>query len=205
MDMQIKTISFSDVVESFYNPRKKLKKDSKKYLDLKHSIETFGVVEPMVINDVNNRLISGHQRLQVYKDLGWTEAEFSVVHIEDEADEKALNVSLNKLKGRWDNRKLSEVLRDIDDEYAAGNLGFDDDEVNDLLGKVTEEDLKQNETVEGQKVANVRIQIVNYNLVMTNEEYSQMEESCIQKGCFTPKEIAEELKNRLIYGYDTND
>ena len=203
--MEIKTIQFAEVVESFYNPRKKLKKDSKKYLDLKRSIETFGVVEPMIINDVNNRLISGHQRLQIYKDLGWTEAEFSVVHIENEAEEKALNVSLNKLKGRWDNRKLSEVLRDIDDEYSVGDLGFSDEEVQDLLGKVTEADLKQNETREGQAIANVRIQIANYNLVMSNEEYSLMEESCIQKGCFTQKEISEELKQRLIYGNDTND
>ena len=41
--------------------------------------------------------IGGHQRLTVLKDLGYTEAQCVVLHIEDEAKVKALNIALNKI------------------------------------------------------------------------------------------------------------
>ena len=53
-----------------YNPRKTLKPGDKEFEKLKNSIQTFGYVEPIVVNVANgNTVISGHQRLSVLRDL----------------------------------------------------------------------------------------------------------------------------------------
>ena len=52
-------------------------------------------MEPIIVN-YNMTVIGGHQRLTVLKDLGYTEVECVVLHIEDEHKVKALNVALNK-------------------------------------------------------------------------------------------------------------
>ncbi|WP_108775699.1 hypothetical protein [Lactimicrobium massiliense] len=48
------------------------------------------------------------------------------------AKEKALNVALNKITGRWDDTKLADLFdqRDPDDLKLTG---FDDDELSDLF------------------------------------------------------------------------
>lgn len=105
--VDIKTLKASD-----YNPRVALKPGMKEYEKLKNSIETFGYVEPIIVNDRTGRVVGGHQRLSVLRDLGYTEVE--VVHVDlDEAHEKALNVALNKIDGAWDAEKLEDLLRDI--------------------------------------------------------------------------------------------
>ena len=59
------------------------------------------------------RVIGGHQRLTVLKDLGYTEAQCVVLHIEDEAKVKALNIALNKISGEWDKDKLALLIADL--------------------------------------------------------------------------------------------
>ena len=131
--MTFRTLKVSEIEEAFYNPRKVMKKGSKKYDNLKGSLEEFGYVEPLVVNEVNNRLISGHQRLNVLRDNGCEEVEVSIVHIEEEAREKALNVLLNKVKGKWDKTKLADVLKSIGDEYNALDLGFEESDIAEFL------------------------------------------------------------------------
>lgn len=73
--VDIKTLKASD-----YNPRVDLKPGMKEYEKLKNSIETFGYVEPIIVNDRTGRVVGGHQRLSVLRDLGYTEVE--VVHVD---------------------------------------------------------------------------------------------------------------------------
>lgn len=204
--MEIRKINFNEVEEAYYNPRKQLKKTDKAYRDIKKSIETYGMVEPMVVNEVTMRLVSGHQRLQVLKDLGHTEAEFSIVHIEDQTQEKALNVSLNKIKGKFDNTKLYDVLRDIKDEVDITDLGFEMSEVESILGEsdvdeaLAEEDLDLTERVAVKPSTNVMLKIgktLSYNY--TTDDYKEVETSCIEQGFFSDLEISQELKRRLLY------
>ena len=122
-----------------YNPRKRLKEGDKEYEKIKHSIETFGHVEPLVWNERTGNLVGGHQRLTVLQDMGHTEVEVTVVNL-DEAQEKQLNVTLNKVKGRWDFDKLAELLGDMDDVELTGfekwevdGLNTDYDHITDLL------------------------------------------------------------------------
>lgn len=205
--MEVRTLKFGDVVEAFYNPRKHLKKTDKAYADIKNSIETYGVVEPMVVNEVTMRLVSGHQRMQVLRDLGFKEGEFSIVHIEDPTEEKALNISLNKIKGKFDNTKLYDVLREIKDDIDITELGFEMDEIENILGESNDEDpLEEGGDIElderplNTKVSSVLFRLgksLTYNV--SAEDYREIERSCIEAGCFTDLEIAQELKNRLLY------
>lgn len=61
---------------------------------LRHSVERFGLVEPIVWNKRSGNVVGGHQRLKVLQGLGETETQVVVVDLDD-TEEKALNVALN--------------------------------------------------------------------------------------------------------------
>ena len=103
--MEWRTIPVGELKPAAYNPRKKLKAGDKEYEKIKNSIQEFGYVEPIICN-YDMTVIGGHQRLTVLKDLGYTEVQCVVVHIEDENKVKALNVALNKITGVWDEQLL---------------------------------------------------------------------------------------------------
>lgn len=203
--MVFRTLKINEIEEAFYNPRKVMKKGSKKYNNLKNSLEEFGYVEPMVVNEVNNRLISGHQRLNVLRDLGNEEVEVSIVHIEDEAREKALNIALNKIKGKWDSKKLADVLKEIGDEWDALDLGFEESDIAEFLknddnlgvdGSHADEMDKGIKLRQGAAACVVAIAGVRFSIPA--DDFAKMEQDIIKAGIFSEKEISEELKRRFI-------
>lgn len=107
--MKIITLPVSDLHPADYNPRKDLAPGDKQYEKLARSIETFGYVEPIVWNRTTGNIVGGHQRLKVLVQKGYTEVQ--VVEVElNEQEERILNVSLNKISGRWDNEKLKRNI-----------------------------------------------------------------------------------------------
>lgn len=101
-----------------YNPRVTLESGSREYESLKKSLKKFGTVVPIVVNQRNNVIVGGHQRYNVLKELGQEEVEVVLVDL-DEADEKRLNLALNKVDGRWDYQKLDEIISTMTDEELA--------------------------------------------------------------------------------------
>ena len=203
--MTFRTLKVSEIEEAFYNPRKVMKKGSKKYDNLKGSLEEFGYVEPLVVNEVNNRLISGHQRLNVLRDNGCEEVEVSIVHIEEEAREKALNVLLNKVKGKWDKTKLADVLKSIGDEYNALDLGFEESDIaeflknDDDLGVDGEKADKMDEGIQRRTgAAAVVVAIAGVRFNIQAPEFAELEKGLIEQGFFSEKEMSDELKKRFI-------
>lgn len=69
-----------DLKPADYNPRKRLRPGDPEYEKLKNSIDKLSYVDPIVIN-YDGTVIGGHQRLFVLQDLGYTEADVSVVHL----------------------------------------------------------------------------------------------------------------------------
>ena len=131
--MDIQKIKINKLNPAKYNPRKKLKPGDSEYEKLKRSMETFGYVEPIVWNKRTGTVIGGHQRLTVLKDLGYTEVDCVVVDLE-EAQEKALNVALNKVSGEWDNDLLKNLLEELDaGEIDVTLTGFDLEELESLM------------------------------------------------------------------------
>lgn len=131
--MQIEKKKVIDLVPADYNPRKDLKPGDKEYEKLKRSINEFGYVDPLIWNKRTSRLVGGHQRLKVLKDMGIDEVDVVVVDM-DEEKEKALNVALNKISGDWDKDKLMLLITDLQGEdFDVSLTGFDPEELDDLF------------------------------------------------------------------------
>lgn len=130
----------ADIEPAPYNPRVELTPGDPDYESLRKSITEFGLVEPLVWNTRTGRLVGGHQRLQVLRDMGREDAPVVTVDLPEDK-EPALNVALNKIEGRWDDEKLAEVLRQIDqaDDLDVDVTGFTGDEYDDLLRRIDQQ------------------------------------------------------------------
>lgn len=111
-DMEWKVLPIGQLKPAAYNPRKQLKPGDKEYEKIKHSIQEFGYVEPIIVN-YDMTVIGGHQRLTVLKEMGYEEVQCVVVHIEDEHKVKALNIALNKITGAWNEQLLADLIVDL--------------------------------------------------------------------------------------------
>jgi DNA modification methylase len=144
-DMKWETLSLDSLRPAAYNPRKKLKSGDKEYEKIKSSIKEFGYVEPIIVN-YDMTVIGGHQRLTVLKDLGYTEAQCVVLHIEDENKVKALNIALNKITGAWNEQLLADLLVDLQNvDFNLDLTGFEAPEVEQLFSKVHDKDVKEDD------------------------------------------------------------
>jgi ParB-like chromosome segregation protein Spo0J len=127
--MNIQVVKISDINTAEYNPRI-IRKDE--FDGLKSSLKIFGQQENFIINK-NGTLISGHQRLEAAKQLGWKEVTANVVNLTPK-EEKKLNLIMNSraVQGVFDELKLAEILEEIkfDDDYT--ELRFDTLEPLDL-------------------------------------------------------------------------
>lgn len=133
--------NISELKPAEYNPRIKLEPGDIEYERLKRSIETFGYVDPIIINS-DGTIIGGHQRYNVLLDLGYTEIDVVQVDM-DKEQEKAFNIALNKIGGDWDNEKLKDLLKELDlGDIDMTLTGFTHNELDDLI-----EDIEIPETV----------------------------------------------------------
>lgn len=141
-------IKLTDISSAEYNPRKISEAEQ---LKLRNSIDTFGVVDPIIINLKNNKIIGGHQRydtlLDKYMednnffeelnlirlgDVGWVFPDTDL-KIPTEDHEKALNLALNKISGEWDTPKLADLLTELDlSGFGIELTGFDELELDEL-------------------------------------------------------------------------
>lgn len=135
--MKLETIQLSKLNPAEYNPRQITKEE---FEGLKKSLETFGQQENLIVNK-DMTIISGHQRYEAMKALGWTEAVCNIVDL-DKHQEKKLNVIMNStaISGKYDDLKLSEILEELklDDDYES--LRLDKLEPLDLSEVEVEED-----------------------------------------------------------------
>lgn len=124
--LEIRILPIGELVPAPYNPRKMLKSTDRAYRKLRQSLTEFGLVEPLVWNETTGRVVGGHARLRILKELGYTEVPVSVVRL-TEAREKALNVVLNnqEAQGRYDTGKLAELLSDLQELPELELTGFD--------------------------------------------------------------------------------
>ena len=139
MDIQI--MKMDCLNPATYNPRKDLKPEDEEFQKIVKSIETFGYVDPIIINK-DGTIIGGHQRYKVLKYLNYKEIQCVVLDINKE-QEKLLNIALNKISGDWDKDKLEELLAELQNEDLDLSVtGFDFDEIDDILQDVngTKED-----------------------------------------------------------------
>ncbi|MGC8743955.1 MAG: ParB N-terminal domain-containing protein, partial [Verrucomicrobiia bacterium] len=72
--IKIEYVDLALLRPSEYNPKKISAKEKK---ELIKSIQTFGVIDPLIVNSADNRkniIIGGHQRFGILKELGYKTA-----------------------------------------------------------------------------------------------------------------------------------
>lgn len=152
---EIEAVHITDLSPAAYNPRNISDQELKK---LARSIETFGFVEPVVVNrrspekgwsvnatddegnlrykveDLQPTIVGGHQRVKAAMLLDWERVPVVWVDLK-EPDEVALNIALNKIQGVWNEEKLIEAFElmrsypDFDPEIS----GFEVEDMNALV------------------------------------------------------------------------
>ncbi len=120
-------VPISELHAAGYNPRTNTDEQA---LQLKKSITTFDVVEPIIVNSAPSRkniIIGGHFRWRVAKELGYKEIPVIYVNISDNEKEKELNLRLNRNTGDWD----FELLKSFDIGQLL-DVGFDDTDLSHI-------------------------------------------------------------------------
>ena len=131
--MECKVMGLADIVPAEYNPRVTLTEADFEYKALKASIDEFGLVVPLVVNERTGTLVSGHQRLNVMLKNGVEETEVVVVEPEKE---KALCIAMNKVGGQWDYGLLADIMEELrNSEIDTTATGFSGNEIAELLGE----------------------------------------------------------------------
>lgn len=125
--MDIKNIDISKLNPALYNPRQMSDLEIEK---LKDSIQTFEIVEPIIVNK-DMTIIGGHQRVKAVKMLGWKDIPCIVLNL-DKKRERLLNLALNRIVGSWDESKLVKLVREIQDYPEVKLSGLSDVEL-DML------------------------------------------------------------------------
>lgn len=127
--MEIRKVNINLLNPAEYNPRIDLQKGDDEYNKLERSIKQFGYIDPIIWNEQTGNVVGGHQRLKILIDSGELEVEVSVVNLSID-DEKVLNVSLNKIAGGWENKKLSDLFEELKlTEVDISLTGFSDEEI----------------------------------------------------------------------------
>ena len=127
-NLQIVQVKISELNAAIYNPRKWSESATE---HLTESIEQFGLVDPILVNNSETRkntVIGGHFRLKIAKDLGFTEVPVVYVDISDIEREKELNLRLNSNLGDWDYGLLKEF-----DGSLLSSVGFSSEELDDIF------------------------------------------------------------------------
>lgn len=205
-DIQIEDLPIGDILSPAYNPRIDVEQGSKEYEEIKRSFEQYGMVEPLVVNRRSMNCVGGNQRLAVLRDMGEETAPCVIVDVED-GQEKKLNLSLNRITGRWDTDLLTDLLNDED--VTAFETGFTEDEAavyRMLNGK--EQEPAKTETVEdtGDDIGEilsaqtVGVTVGAYRTTISMEEYQALTKALWASGIFEKREIVAELKARLTNG-----
>lgn len=138
--MDIRKAKVAEINLAPHNARKDLRPTDHEYKQIEASIDGFGLVEPLVWNMRTKNLVGGHQRLKILIQKGYEEVEVSVVDLDIER-EKALNIALNKIQGRWDNEKLAVVLDELTKipDFDIGITGFDAPEISQIFDRYGEQ------------------------------------------------------------------
>ena len=124
--LEIRRLPIAELRPAPYNPRHCLQRSDRAYRKLAASLREFGLVEPLVWNELTGYVVGGHARLRILRELGVAEVPVSVVRLSPER-EKALNIVLNnrEAQGRFDAEKLAELLGELEPLPEFKLTGFD--------------------------------------------------------------------------------
>jgi DNA modification methylase len=127
-NLKIEYVSVDSLHSSPQNPRVWTEKAKS---DLKESLKRFGVTEPIIVNSCpsrKNRIISGHFRWTMAREMGIKNIPVVFVNIPSETKERELLLRMNANQGAWNYDLLK--LFDID---LLLDVGFDDADLSQIF------------------------------------------------------------------------
>lgn len=135
-----------------YNPKKDIKAGDKDYLQIRESLKLHGIGDPEIIN-YDLTLIDGHQRITVIDDLLRQGFEVQgmrgrkvpcwVMYIQDKNQEAALNIGLDRIRGKFDWPKMRDILLEIDSgKFDVEVTGFGATDIERLVTRFGDEYVK---------------------------------------------------------------
>jgi DNA modification methylase len=136
MDMKTSRVPVSNLKFAPYNPRIM---DDKTLNMLKENIKFYKCYEPLMVNPKTWHVIGGNQRLRALIELGYTEVEIVLIDLSLE-HEKQLNISLNKISGRFNEPKLAEIFIELQKlpDFKLELTGFEPAELSQILDRFNE-------------------------------------------------------------------
>ena len=152
-DLNHEIVPINQLVPNPKNPRVDLRPGMPIYQKLKESLIHHDYVEPIIWNKRTGYIVSGHQRLQVMKDIAEEDGEIldalDVIVVdmpENRAD--TLMVAINKITGIWDEDKLKTLFQELNEsDYTY--TGYEDFEIDKLLNEDTSvpDDVQDSDTI----------------------------------------------------------
>ena len=222
----LERIDINDINPAEYNPRIMYEQELE-YLG--NSIEEFGFVDPIIINLKNNRIIGGHQRYKLLQEnedidelniirlgeIGWVFPD-EELEVKSDDHEKALNIALNKISGKWDNAKLDSILDDFaEKDFDIELTGFTNLKANNKINDLSDgnddffntvftdmddiDDLTSDDVVLSD--SKTIIQCGDYAISVYNSQYNFWIRGIEKEFDFNRKEITDEIKRRLKLPY----
>lgn len=197
--MKSKRMKLSDIKPAEYNPRITLTEKDYQYKALKASIDEFGLVTPLILNERTGTLISGHQRLNVMLANGVEETEVVIVDFPVEK-EKALCIAMNKVEGEWDYGKLSELIEELQQSDVDTIVtGFSNSEIRELLGELEAETEDKYEASPYDDIDDdVIILIGEFKFTISKNLYEDIIAGIREKVGFANVAVTNELRRRLF-------
>tara|TARA_Y100001963_G_scaffold109154_1_gene150871 strand:- start:20 stop:511 length:492 start_codon:yes stop_codon:yes gene_type:complete len=136
--MKIELIKIDKLKPARYNPRQI---STKQYKDLKESIVSFGLVDPIIVNK-DMTVIGGHQRLKICKELTFIDIDCVILDLSKE-QERELNIRLNKNTGDFDMDILANEF-DIDELV---DWGFKHIDLDVNIDKIVDDNIDDSATI----------------------------------------------------------
>ncbi len=125
-DLHIEYVPITSLKECEYNARIWDVGDREQ---LKKSLSTFGVLDPLIVNSTEERMnvvVGGNFRMAMLKELGHEQAPIVRVKLSLEK-ERELNLRLNKNLGKFD----FDLLKEFDESFLS-DIGFDSEELDEI-------------------------------------------------------------------------
>jgi len=196
-------VPISDLRKANYGSRKW---NEEQKSALKESIIRFGIVNPVLANNAPGReniVIGGWFRIEVIKELGYTEVPTVFINIPEEEKEKELSIRLNKNTGSFDLELLSKF-----DESFLKDLGFSSIEMDDIFAiDPTPEQFDLNKELEKLDIKEVKVKKgdvyeIDGSMVMCGDSTIEKDMLYLMEGhkadmvCTDPPYILDYLKGK---------
>jgi ParB-like chromosome segregation protein Spo0J len=169
------------------------------------AIDRYGWTTPLLI-DENNVLIAGHGRIEAARLLGLEDVAVMVARGWTEEQKRAYVIFDNQiaLKSGWDEDILADEIAALDEAgITFRDLGFDDDDINDLLGELPDELEEGNSGRDNilDHAADVDMRIGPYRIKVTRQKMEDWLPMIRAEGGDQREDIKRRILERLGFDY----